>query len=283
MRDTDVRLAACALVRRRFVGRRALEARAQRSELALCELEVRLELANEEDLKRAQARAVSRGHETRSRSYPAARAEERRRAGERWSSTTRLEWMLPEWGWSGVAAPAPAPLAKRLELFRAARRLRCAEAALRVVEPALRAAASACDYRRAAGRWAGGDHTIEVRVGSPDASGETRRVWSKNGKWSGVDSVHTYCVRADWLARVPEAARVISGRLTLDLEPELESRIHPATWAEQARGLAIRSMLGWVVETSSGCWAHARTLVHARRIARTAAVSAAVSAAAGAA
>lgn len=49
-----VRLSACALVRTRFVGRAALEQRAARNDLALVELEIRLGLATDADLVRAE-------------------------------------------------------------------------------------------------------------------------------------------------------------------------------------------------------------------------------------
>jgi hypothetical protein len=50
-----------------------------------------------------------------------------------------------------------------------------------------------CSYRRARGSWAGGNHYVDVKLWeeSPaycDISGESQKVWSSNGKWSGYDS-----------------------------------------------------------------------------------------------
>lgn len=63
---------------------------------------------------------------------------------------------------------------------------------------------SRCGYRRAQGKWAGGDHTTTIKI-SPAEAGVTSRStksWSSNGKWSGRDSEHRIHVQPTWRAEV---------------------------------------------------------------------------------
>lgn len=52
--------------------------------------------------------------------------------------------------------------------------------------------------RKAESRWAGGDHFVKIKKGAkPYCYGESQRVWSRNGKWSGNNSVaHLTATRA---------------------------------------------------------------------------------------
>lgn len=137
-----------------------------------------------------------------------------------------------------------------------------------LVSAAFLPAYEACKYRRSQSSWAGGDHSVNVRIagknGAVSASGENQRVWSNNGKWSGNNSVHALYVRMSWLD-IPEAARVVSGLLTLECGPAVERAIYPATWVEQGRGVTLNTVHGYLAWQTDH-WVHADTLAGARRL-----------------
>lgn len=126
------------------------------------------------------------------------------------SPTTRTIYNMP------VADPS-----STLAGIRAAGRARWEKIRVARVLPLLRHAYKVCDYRVAKGSWAGGQHDLIVRIGTPGASSETNRAWSSNGKWSGLDSEHvgpgrvraqcSDCLRP--LDPRSRSDRIVSGRL----------------------------------------------------------------------
>lgn len=174
---------------------------------------------------------------------PAQAAEVDRVAALAWSRVAR----------GPIASPVDLPIADGLRAR-----------ALDRIRPAVRAAYSECGYRRAEGTWAGGDHEVYVcEAGNvaPFAEWYTRRAWSRNGKWSGLDSVHTLHVRATWDRRVLAlGCAVVSGLLTLDADlVECAPGTRRAVWVEQGRGTSLRTVHGYLVRRADGSWAHADT------------------------
>lgn len=192
----------------------------------------------------------------------------------------------------------PAPLAQRLEAYRAhhavAARFASGVGARDVAERAVarlsadvlasgvmcavREAYLECAFRRANGAWAGGNHTVVVRLGEPNALSSTDRVWSSNGKWSGLDSSHTVVVRATWRADVEaRGLAVVSGMLTLGAD-ELPCRsgedAYAATWVRQGAGTALVVERGVLYRRDGGEWVHGATLAGARATAARRAVPA---------
>lgn len=126
--------------------------------------------------------------------------------------------------------------------------------------------ANAWPYRYSESRWAGGEHNVNVQIGTgPRASCSTYRVWSRNGKWSGTNSDANLTISA----RCYEALGTnltIGGLITLDCE-EVDAREYRATWAEQSKGLALKVVDGWIVR---GYHVGGGTLEAARRKAENA-------------
>lgn len=115
---------------------------------------------------------------------------------------------------------------------------------------AVTAAAEGGLYRISQSSWAGGEHTTHVRFGIPSASGESHRAWSRNGKWSGSDSEHTFVVPETWLADVQERGlAVVGGMLTLAAEPvdDVDGvEIFRASWVKQGRGFDLNVVHGYL-------------------------------------
>lgn len=84
-----------------------------------------------------------------------------------------------------------------------------------------------------------------ARKPSASATGSSSRAWSKNGKWSGLNSRHVIRVRASW-RRVVEA----QGLATIEVDGEVrlvldyDARRGLALVAMQGRGFELRA--GWV-------------------------------------
>lgn len=192
---------------------------------------------------------------------PRSRYEDRVRAGLKVSPVTRVIYL---------ATKSDASLT--LEGIKATARAKWEAKRVSLVSASFLPAYEACKYRRSQSSWAGGDHSVHVKIagknGAVQASGENHRAWSNNGKWSGNNSTHTFVVRMNWLD-IPEAARVVSGLLTLEIGPAVDRTIHPATWVEQGRGVTLNTVHGYLVSVEHGQdreWIHAETLAGARRL-----------------
>lgn len=159
------------------------------------------------------------------------------------------------------SAPAPASPttpAQRLAAIRATRAAKKAasvakraEAARRKVEAAVLPHYCAGGYRQASSAWAPVSHRVEVRIGAPDATGDTDgRAWSRNGKWSGDNSRRTLTVPAGWPKRV--LARGLATcrdgaerRLVLDCD-EVRGALAHVCVVLPSRGFALRTEWRWV-------------------------------------
>ena len=132
-------------------------------------------------------------------------------------------------------------------------------------------------YRRAEGRWAGGEHFVDVSIGDhPRVECHTERVWSSNGKWSGNNSRAKIVVTHGAIEAFGNDL-IIGGLLTLDAE-QVGPREYRATWARQGRGVGLVMETGWIIR---GYHSTAGTIVAARKQAaqaRANAVGAAVAA-----
>jgi hypothetical protein len=115
------------------------------------------------------------------------------------------------------------------------------------IQAAVRESYNKCGYRRAQGKWAGGEHTLDVSLDFVvAASSKTERVYSANGKWSGKNSRHTIKVKPDWLRTVYRPGRaVVDGRLVLRASEQ-----EPGRWwvyyVGQTRGTGIEPREGYV-------------------------------------
>ncbi len=100
--------------------------------------------------------------------------------------------------------------------------------------------------RRSVSRWAGGNHSVTIKIGDmPGATGGATRAWSQNGKWSGNDSyAHLTCtIRA--LCFFP-TLRTKDGSIILDAE-KLSHRAYAVTWIRQGRGFGLKLVKGYLI------------------------------------
>jgi len=138
---------------------------------------------------------------------------------------------------------------------------------------AVRTAYRECSYRRAESRWAGGNHSLTINIvdaGLESSSGQSDRVWSENGKWSGNDSAHTLGVSLRWRLDVERRGiAVVDGLLTLAAEPLPELRngedAYLVCYVRQGRGVAIETSHAVLYRRDGGSWKRAANLTSARR------------------
>lgn len=116
------------------------------------------------------------------------------------------------------------------------------------------------DYKRSGTSWAGGEHTVSVAIGTPCAIGDSTRVWSSNGKWSGSNSSHALRVPLRWLVNVERRGiAVVDGLFTLDAEPIGGSTsLLSATWVTQGRGFTLNVVQG-ILGYDGKTWRHKTT------------------------
>ena len=137
----------------------------------------------------------------------------------------------------------------------------------------VRTAYRECSYRRAESRWAGGDHSVTINIvasGLESASGQTERVWSDNGKWSGNNSEHVLAVSLRWRLDVQRRGiAVVDGLLTLAAEPLPELRAgeeaYLVCYVRQGRGVSIETSHAVLYRRDGGAWKRAANLTSARR------------------
>lgn len=119
-------------------------------------------------------------------------------------------------------------------------------------------------FRRATGKWAGGEHSVTVAFigdsspagvrtyGTPSAQGGSTAARSSNGKWSGKDSFRRYTLPENWIETVHAAgiAEVDSDRVILSAEP-CDPKGAEAAWsvtaARQSTGFDLKTETGFVV------------------------------------
>jgi hypothetical protein len=93
-----------------------------------------------------------------------------------------------------------------------------------------------------------------------DVTSENVKVWSKNGKWSGSDTIVTIRTTADTLRHFPKL-QTKDGLLVVFAEL-IEPRIYRARWAVQSRGVSLTCESGWIIK---GYHVTAQTLDAAKR------------------
>ncbi|MHB8397394.1 MAG: hypothetical protein ACYDCI_00445 [Candidatus Limnocylindrales bacterium] len=104
-------------------------------------------------------------------------------------------------------------------------------------------------YRCAESRWAGGETSNHITLSdAAGASAETRKVWSKNGKWSGSNLYRRINVSPRWRREVYERQlAVVDGLVTTHAAP-IESpegtELYRATWVRQSRGRSFQPESG---------------------------------------
>lgn len=118
-------------------------------------------------------------------------------------------------------------------------------------------------FRRATGKWAGGEHSIDLSFigdSSPDgvrtyetvfAKGGSTSARSSNGKWSGKNSHHRYIVPENWIETVHAVGIAdVDDRVTLSAEP-CDPKGAEAAWrvtvAQQSTGFDLKTAEGFVV------------------------------------
>ena len=153
------------------------------------------------------------------------------------------------------------------------------------VREAALAAYESCSFRGCCSRWVEkGEHETRVVIDRrAGAECDTKRVWSGNGKWSGLASSHKITIRASWRKNVESRGiAVVDGLLTLDARPAEDDlplrsgeEVLAATWVRQGRGTSLVGERGYLyrvtVPDQSGngndlrsTWLHAPSLRAAR-------------------
>lgn len=122
-----------------------------------------------------------------------------------------------------------------------------------------------CAYRRSQSTWAGGDTTFQVQISKDiSASGSGDKVWSSNGKWSGLDAYYNFSVLRSWLRKVfKENLANVDGLFTLDADKVDENShytVYRASWVEQSRGFGVKIEQGYIVRLANGETAHGKTI-----------------------
>lgn len=99
-------------------------------------------------------------------------------------------------------------------------------------------------YREASGKWAGGHTFVNVYIADIDreGTGTSKRVWSLNGKWSGLDAHYAFYINQD------DALIVIGGLVTVYKKSEEKERIKSCTWWEQGKGFELVKRTGFLVD-----------------------------------
>lgn len=201
------------------------------------------------------------------------------------ASALHWDWRQYEDRWVGATCLALREAGRRRAEDQKAERLQAARDALRPVAGIIRSAVRQ-HYRLAQGSWAGGNTTVSVEpcsgLGeSPSISSTTHKVWSSNGKWSGLDLSVIVTVSTDWDTTVQaRELAVVEHRLTLEVStlPQTSDIVrdgeeaYAATWAEQGRGMSIHTEHGILYRRRSRAggpwlpWVHAQSLRSARTV-----------------
>lgn len=124
-------------------------------------------------------------------------------------------------------------------------------------------------YRQAQSSWAGGKTSwCFVLSGTPKAWGNSDRVWSNNGKWSGNNARLGIHLSYFWLrdvASVP-GLRDAGGMLTTHAKL-ISSNCWQASWVRQGRGFDLIAESGFIIQAEDNTWVHAKTEKAARQLA----------------
>ena len=98
-------------------------------------------------------------------------------------------------------------------------------------------------YRQAEGKWCEPTNVIRVTITQEalSASGGSRKSYSTNGKWGGVESVYYF--------QIPKThtAMVVGGMVTAFAIDDEHKYIKQCTWWEQSKGFELKKYTGWLV------------------------------------
>lgn len=127
------------------------------------------------------------------------------------------------------------------------------EMAAVLTAPFLRRAAveleHAWPYRRSTSSWAGGEHSVTVRLAhlSSDCGAvcSTERVWSRNGKWSGSNSDAVIITDLATLMEFPTL--MTRDGLALCRAEKIAPREWRVKWIEQSTGVSLKTVDGWLI------------------------------------
>lgn len=124
-------------------------------------------------------------------------------------------------------------------------------------------------YRQAQSSWAGGETFATIAYGNtPAASGESRRVWSKNGKWSGNNAHLSLIIQPSWDKIVePVFGLATAGGMLTTHAQQIAQDCWVASWVVQGRGFDLKVESGFIVRAVDGSWVHAKTEKAARSLA----------------
>lgn len=117
-------------------------------------------------------------------------------------------------------------------------------------------------YRCATSSWAGGETTNQITLSEETgAIADTRKVWSRNGKWSGQNLTRRVKVSPQWQAEVHDRGlAAVDGLLTThasSVESPDGIEVFRATWIRQGRGLEVKTQSGAIARhTASGTTYH---------------------------
>lgn len=120
------------------------------------------------------------------------------------------------------------------------------------------------------------------KVELTDVWGEPDRVWSANGKWSGMDlNIHVRIHTSFHREVVRRGCLVVDGLVTVAAKPITDPALPEgaealaATWLRQCRGLAFESQRGVMLRLTSGQpWVHGQDIASALRTAKRRAIPA---------
>ncbi len=99
-------------------------------------------------------------------------------------------------------------------------------------------------YRMATGKWAGGKTSINVYtcIGyESEGKGSSQKVWSDNGKWSGMNASYSFFINSI------ESCIVIGGLVTCYPKSYENRPVKPCVWWEQGRGFELTKKTGFLV------------------------------------
>lgn len=115
------------------------------------------------------------------------------------------------------------------------------------------------NYRRAAGKWAGGAHIVNVAVrgwtrGCEGISGSSSTVWSPNGKWSGKNSTISATIHPlSWYRAFLLGLALVDGLFVLRI-CEQQGNDAVVLVGVQGRGFEVRMERRRVRRQEDGSW-----------------------------
>jgi len=121
--------------------------------------------------------------------------------------------------------------------------------------------------RQASGKWVDPQNKVWLHMAReqpPIAQAESFNIWSSNGKWKGTDVTFRFYISPTWERDVlgVEGLATAAGTVTLAAQeiepPDTKSRMWQATWAQQSRGLSVRTFEGFIIQKADGSWRHIR-------------------------